>query len=224
MTLIDLYRAVAEPRGLQAHELPLSERVALRDRALRVMWPGFEIPRGTERPEEPVEIVAYDPNWPGQFESWRGRLARALGERARRIEHVGSTSVPGLAAKPVIDILVTVPDPDLESSYAPPIEVLGVQLRSRDELHRYFRPFAGRPRDVQVHVCAPGSGWERRHLLFRDYLRSSEDARDAYLAMKLEAAERWRDDRVAYADAKTEVIGELMDRAEVWAADTQWRP
>ncbi len=104
------------------------------------------------------------------------------------------------------------------------IEGLGIQLRSRDQLHRFFRPFTGLPRDVQVHVCATGSAWERRHLLFRDYLSSNRDARDTYLSAKLEAARQWRDDRVAYADAKTEVINRLMDRAEIWAFETGWRP
>lgn len=223
VTLIDLYRMVAEPRGVAAHELPLVERVALRERALPVMWPGYQVPARTERPEEPIEIVSYDPDWPARFQSWHGRLADVLGETALRIQHVGSTAVPGLPAKPVIDILVTVVDADQEASYVPPIESLGIQLRSRDDLHRYFRPFAGLPRVVQVHVCTDGSSWERRHLLFRDYLRSEESAREAYLAAKLEAAERWRDDRIAYADAKTDVISRLMERAESWAVETEWR-
>ena len=213
----------ADSRGLAPHELPAAERNALRDLALPVMWPGYQIPQGTERPDEPIEIVDYDPEWPARFEAWRGRLSHALDDSARRIEHVGSTSIPGLPAKPVIDILITVRDPDLEDSYAPGIESCGVQLRSRDELHRYFRPFAGRPRDVQVHVCAVGSNWERRHLLFRDFLRSSESARDAYLEAKHTAARLWRDDRVAYADAKTEVIARLMSDAEAWAVDTGWQ-
>jgi len=223
VTLIDLYRMVAETRGLAAQELPLAERAALRERALPVMWPGYHVPTGTERAEETIEIVAYDPDWPARFQRWRGRLADVLGDAALRIEHVGSTAVPDLPAKPVIDILVTVLDPDLEGSYVPAIESLGIQLRSRDDLHRYFRPFSGLPRDVQVHVCAAGSSWERRHLLFRDYLRTDEFAREAYLATKLEAAQRWRDDRVAYADAKTEVINRLMARAEIWAVETGWR-
>jgi release factor glutamine methyltransferase len=225
VTLIDLYRLVAEPRGLAPHELPLDERTALRDRALPVMWPGYQAPAGSERAErDPIEIVPYDSAWPARFQSWRDRLATALGAIAERIEHVGSTAVPGLAAKPVIDIQVSVADPELESSYAPMVEGLGVQLRSRDHLHRFFRPFSGLPREVQVHVCATGSAWERRHLLFRDYLRSDGSARDKYLTAKLETAQQWRDDRVAYADAKTEVINRIMDQAETWAIATGWRP
>ncbi len=225
VTLIDLYRLVADQRGIAPDELPLDERAGLRDRALPVMWPGYQAPPGSERTErDPIEIVPYDSAWPERFRSWRDRLAAALGAAAERIEHVGSTAVPGLAAKPVIDIQVSVAEPELEGSYAPMIEGLGVQLRSRDHLHRFFRPFSGLPREVQVHVCANGSAWERRHLLFRDYLRSNGEAREKYLTAKLEAAQQWRDDRVAYADAKTEVINRIMDQAETWALDTGWRP
>lgn len=225
VTLIDLYRAVARSKGLAAHELSREERTELSQKALPLMWPGYQVPPGTDRAEaDPIEIVPYDPAWPGQFETWRKRLATALGETAHRVEHVGSTSVPGLPAKPVVDIQVSVADPEQENLYVAPIEALGIQLRSRDDLHRFFRPFSGRPRDVQVHVCGGGSEWERRHILFRDYLRTSESARAVYLRAKLEAARLWRDDRIAYADAKTEVIGELMDLAEGWALDTGWRP
>jgi len=224
VTLIDLYRLVAEPRGLSAEQLPLDERRALQDLALPVIWPGYQVPPHTDRfQSDPVEIVLYDPAWPARFQSWRDRLSAALGAAAQRIEHVGSTAVADLPAKPVIDIQVGVVDPALESLYVSPIEALGIQLRSRDQVHRFFRPFSGLPREVQVHVCATGGGWGRRHLLFRDYLRSNVEARDAYLTAKLDAAQRWRDDRIAYADAKSEVISRLMERAEIWAVETGWR-
>ena len=224
VTLIDLYRLVAGPRGLQPQKLPLAERASLRDRALPVMWPGYDVPPGSERAEhDRVEIVPYDPAWPSRFQTWRARIDAVLGSAAERIEHVGSTAIPGLAAKPVIDVQVSVVDPDLEERYVPAIESIGVQLRSRDQQHRFFRPFSGLRRDVQIHVCATGSEWERRHLLFRDYLRANGGARKAYLAAKLEGAERWCDDRVAYADAKTEVILRLRQDAEGWARDVGWR-
>ena len=224
VTLIDLYRLVAESRGLSAEQLPLDERRALQDLALPVIWPGYQVPLHTDRfQSDPVEIVPYDPAWPARFQIWRDRLSAALGAAAQRIEHVGSTAVAGLPAKPVIDIQVSVVDPALESLYVSPIEALGIQLRSRDHVHRFFRPFSGLPREVQVHVCATGGGWGRRHLLFRDYLRSNVEARDAYLTAKLDAAQRWRDDRIAYANAKTEVISRLMELAEIWAVETGWR-
>jgi len=122
----------------------------------------------------------------------------------------------------VIDIQVSVQDLGEESSYVPAIESLGVQLRSRDDEHRYFRPFSGLPREVQVHVCRMGSTWERQALLFRDYLRASPAARDAYAQAKRLAADRWKDDRIAYTDAKGAQILDLMAAAEDWARRTGW--
>jgi GrpB protein len=97
-SLIRLYAMVAEPRGLEPHELPLNERRELAVRAAPVLWPGFQSnPRSQARKPELVEVVAYDPRWPERFETWRGWLASLLGPVALRIDHVGSTSVPGLA-------------------------------------------------------------------------------------------------------------------------------
>jgi len=169
----------------------------------------------SERPElEPVEIAPYEENWLELFAAWRESLSHALGATAKRIEHVGSTAVPGLAAKPTVDIEVSVDDLEDESRYVPQIEALGVQLRNRDFEHRFFRPFSGTPRDVHIHICRVGSEWERRHLLFRDYLRVNAQARDAYTKAKLAAAARWRDDRIAYTAAKDDQIRNLMAAAE----------
>ena len=222
VSLIRLYAMVAEPRGLAAHELPLAERRALAERAMTVIFPGFQILPGSDRHREPVSVVPYDPAWAGAFRVWRDRLAGRLGRTALRIEHVGSTSVPGLAAKPVIDIQVSVASLHDEDSYVPPCQAAGLQLRSRDHEHRFFRPPAGRPRDVHVHVCAAGSSWERGHLLFRDFLRADRAGQDAYAAMKLQTASRWRDDRVGYTEAKNDLILDLLDQAERWAAARGW--
>src|SRR5207253_7595500 len=154
--------------------------------------------------------------------SWKDRLLAAIAPPPRRIDHVGSTAVPGLTAKPVIDIQVSVDDIRNESTYVPAIESLGVQLRSRDDDHRFFRPFAGRPRDVHIHVCDAGSAWERRHLLFVAYLGSDPAARDAYLKAKESATARRADDRIAYTEAKDGVIREIGTQAEAWAARTRW--
>ena len=213
-TVIDLYALVAGPRGLAPHELPLSERVALARSVMPWVWPGWALTPDSERSGDVIEVVEYDAGWPRRYESWRERIQLALGETARRTEHVGSTAVPGLPAKPIVDIQVSVVDLDDEARYAPALEGLGVQLRSRDELHRYFRPFPDRPRDVHVHVCAVGSSWEHDHLLFRDYLRSDVDARAAYAAAKRQAALRWSDDGWAYTDAKSAVIATIMAAAE----------
>jgi GrpB-like predicted nucleotidyltransferase (UPF0157 family) len=214
VTMLRLYAMVGEPRGLQAHELPPAERRVLAERALAVVFPGWETVPGSDRRTDPVRVVPYDPAWPGRFQAWRGRLAGRLGAGALRIEHVGSTSVPGLDAKPIVDIQVSVAEMDQEDTYAPQCQAAGLQLRSRDREHRYFRPPADRPRDVHVHVCTAGSHWEGVHLLFRDYLRANPPARDAYAAMKREAAVLWQDDRLAYTEAKSYLILDLLDRAE----------
>jgi GrpB-like predicted nucleotidyltransferase (UPF0157 family) len=223
-TLFDLYELVAKPRGLRPHELTADERAALSHRAMHVMQPGFEVAPGSDRALDLIEIVAYDPEWPARFESWRERLAAALGPTARRIDHFGSTSIPGLPAKPVIDIQISVDDMNKEELYVPQIESLGVQLRSRDDDHRFFRPFAGKPRDVHIHVCNLGSDWARKDLLFAAYLRQDAAARAEYLRGKELAAARWGDDRIAYTEAKNEVIDAISPRAEEWARKTGWKP
>jgi GrpB-like predicted nucleotidyltransferase (UPF0157 family) len=225
VNVIDLYALAGYQRGLEAHEVPRAERVHLAIQALPLMGQGFEIAAGSDRTEaEPIVIVPYDEAWPDRYSRWRSRLAGALGSGALRIDHPGSTSVPGLAAKPTIDIQVSVARLEDEPGYVAPIEALGVQLRSRDVEHRFFRPFSGLPRDVHIHVCASGSEWERRHLLFRDYLRASPHAREAYARSKFLAAERWSDDRIAYTDAKDGTIRELIAEAEAWATRQPSQP
>lgn len=221
-TAVDLYELTAAHRGVDLGALSRRDRSQLARAVLRVHDPEFELPPGSERDSDPVEISGYDPAWPLQFTDWQSRIAVALGPVALRIEHVGSTSVPSLAAKPVIDIQVTVPDVADEDDYVPAIESVGMQLRSRETAHRYFRPPADRARDAQVHVCDPGGGWGRPHLLFRDYLRITPAARDAYAVLKRELAVRWRDDRVGYAEAKTAFILDTLDDAERWAVQTGW--
>lgn len=216
-TVIDLYELVAGERGIAAHELPAHERESLARWSLSITWPGYENTPGSERPNEPMEIVDHDPGWADRYERWRALIKEALGGSALRIEHVGSTSVPGLPAKPVIDVQVSVADPLLESDYVSQLEAAGLQLRTRDDVHRFFRPFPDRPRDVHVHVCGVGSEWEHDHLLFRDYLRTHPDACGDYAAAKWQAVERWRDDRIAYTDAKTESILAILDDARRWA-------
>ena len=221
-TLIDLYAAVARPSGLQPWELPLTERMQLARLALPEIYPGFEFVADTERPAEPITLVAYDPAWPQRFGEWRRKLAEKLRLPADRIHHIGSTAVPGLISKDVVDILVGVERLQDESSYVPAIESVGVQLRSRDDQHRYFRPFSGRPRDVQVHVCNAGSEWERRHLLFVDYLRHHPAAREKYAQEKGAALAHWANDRAGYPEAKDAVIREIDGEAEEWARVTGW--
>jgi GrpB-like predicted nucleotidyltransferase (UPF0157 family) len=168
-----------------------------------------------------IVVVGYDPSWPGRFAAERQRILDALGPTARRVEHVGSTSVPGLAAKPIIDVDLSVPDPDDEPAYLPALERVGYHLRVRQPGHRMVRTAN---LDVHVHICGEGSEWERRHLLFRDWLRSDGADRDAYAALKRELARRAWSDMNAYADAKGVLIGEITARAEAWAKRVDWHP
>jgi GrpB-like predicted nucleotidyltransferase (UPF0157 family) len=157
---------------------------------------------------EPVDIViaAYDPAWPARFAAERERIASALGATARSIEHIGSTAVPGLAAKPIVDVLVEVADPDAEAAYVPALEAAGYEPRVREPGHRMFRTSA---RDVHVHVWASGSAEVRDYLLLRDRLRADPRDRERYEQVKRSLARgRWADMN-HYADAKSAVIAEI---------------
>lgn len=221
-TVVDLYELVAVAHGVDAHELPAATRLSLGRQAMAHIWPGFGFTEGSERPAAPLVVVDYDPAWPQDYEHWQQRVAAALGRTALRIEHVGSTSVPGLAAKPIVDIQVSVADLGDEPRYVPLLQSAGLVLRSRDDWHRYFRAPADRPRDVHVHVCAAGSQWEHDHLLFRDYLRSHPAACLHYAEAKRASARRWGDDGWAYTEAKTGVILDILEQAKEWAVATDW--
>jgi GrpB-like predicted nucleotidyltransferase (UPF0157 family) len=173
-------------------------------------------------PEKRVVVIeAYNPAWPGGFETHRRRICEALGAVARRVDHVGSTAVTGLVAKPIVDIQVSVGDVEDETSYLEPLVIAGYQLRVREPGHRMFRTPA---LDVHVHVCDGGSDWERRHLLLRDWLRRSADDRDAYADLKIRLQRQDWDTMNHYADAKSALIAEMTVRAEHWAMSTGWSP
>ena len=173
------------------------------------------------REKRKVLIVDYDPTWPERFEREKARISSALGQTARRIEHIGSTAVPGLAAKPVIDIVLVVDSVEDEASYHPPLERAGYVLRVREPGHHMFRT----PElDVHVHVWSIGSAEIERHLLFRDWLRINEDDRLAYEAVKRRLAERDWEDMNDYANAKGDLIADIMTRAQAWAESSNWTP
>ena len=178
-----------------------------------------ELIGGQER--RTISIVPYDASWAAEFEQQRRRIKDALGSRAVRVDHIGSTAVEGLPAKPIVDIDLSVEDPDDEESYLPALERAGYRLRVREAGRRMLRTPL---RDVHVHVCAVGSDWERRHLLFRDWLRQDPGDRRLYAETKRALAERDWPDMNAYAAEKTEIIRAIGERAERWAAATSWRP
>ena len=181
-------------------------------------------------PSEPVEliggvekrdikVVPPDPTWPAKFAVERETIVTALGVKAVRVDHIGSTSVPGLAAKPIIDIGLSVLDVDREEDYLPDLIAAGYQLRVREPGHRMVRtPDLG----VHVHVCTAGSDWERRQLLFRDWLRYDQSDRAAYNSLKNQLAQEDWPDMNAYAEAKGPLITEITARAEKWATRSGW--
>jgi GrpB-like predicted nucleotidyltransferase (UPF0157 family) len=157
-------------------------------------------------------IAEYDPAWPERFADERAKIASAL-PQAIRIEHIGSTSVPGLAAKPVVDIIVVVPDIDAPAVHTG-LEAAGYQLRVRESGHRMYRTPA---LDVHVHLWTDPEDTER-HLVFRDWLRVNGDDCKRYEAVKRDLATRTWADMNDYADAKSPVIRDITTRAEAWAA------
>ena len=162
----------------------------------------------------PITIVAYDPDWPRRFETERARIIAALGSRVLAIEHVGSTSVPGLGAKPIVDICLTVADAEAEEAFAPELIAAGYLLRVVEPGHRMFRTPA---RDVHLHIYSQGSDEIERYLVFRDYLREHAQARAEYERVKRELASRPWDDMNQYARQKTPVIQAIVSRAQAAA-------
>lgn len=161
----------------------------------------------------PVTLRSYDAHWPQLFGREAQRIRGALGDRVLRLEHVGSTAVPGLVAKPRIDVLLAVADPANEPAYVPALEAAGYVLRIREpnwHEHRLLNALDG---DVNLHVFGPDSPEIERMLLFRDRLRSHATDRERYATAKRElAARRWRHMQ-DYADAKTEVVEAILRRA-----------
>jgi GrpB-like predicted nucleotidyltransferase (UPF0157 family) len=163
---------------------------------------------GAEKRE--IRIVEYDPGWPKKFEAHAKVIAGALGRAALRIEHVGSTSVPGLAAKPIIDILVVVPDSADESAYLPRLEAAGYVLRVREPDWNEHRMFRTPEQDAHVHVYSAGCPEIERNLTFRERLRRNREDRSRYERAKRELAAKEWPDMNAYAEAKTEVIESIL--------------
>jgi GrpB-like predicted nucleotidyltransferase (UPF0157 family) len=161
----------------------------------------------------PVVLADYDPEWPRLFEREAARIRQALGDRALLVEHIGSTSVPGLAAKPIIDIILAVPDSADEDAYVPPLEAAGYVLRVREPDLDEHRLFKGPDTNINLHVHSVGSVEVDRVIMFRDRLRASESDRELYLRTKRElAAKEWKFVQ-NYADAKTAVVEEILARA-----------
>ena len=175
---------------------------------LRAAWVR-EPPRLTGK----IQVVDYDPEWPRLFRREAGRIRSVLGERVLQLEHVGSTSVPGLAAKPIIDILLVVPDSSDEPAYVADLEAAGYVLVIREPEWYQHRCFKGPDTNVNLHVYSPGCPEIERNLVFRGRLRGHPEDRAHYQRVKRELAERDWTYVQEYADAKTEVVEATIAQA-----------
>ena len=179
----------------------------------------------TSQPKDAIAVVAYSPTWPLLFEDERVRLAVVLGDNAVEIEHIGSTSVPGLSAKPVIDILVALerfdPIEECDRRLAP----LGYSRPSAQDFdeteHRFYRK--GSPRSHHLHLVEYGTWEHQRHLVFRDYLRAHPDIARLYADVKRELALAFKHNRPAYTNGKTAFIKSIVARALEEIADPTLR-
>ena len=171
-----------------------------------------ELIGGVEKRE--IRIVDYNPDWPNQFAKHAKVIGAAISNSLLRIEHVGSTSVPGLAAKPIIDILVVVPDSANESAYLPPLEAAGYVLRVREPEWHEHRMLRTPGKNVHIHVYSAGCPEIQRNLIFRNRLRKNAEDRTRYERTKRELATKDWPDMNAYAEAKTSVIESIIAAAQ----------
>ena len=174
----------------------------------------IDVTVGTRRRVDgPIHLADYDPQWPVLYEREAARVRDLLGQRVILLEHVGSTSVPGLPAKPIVDMLLVVADSADEPAYVPPMEAGGYAVRIREPDWHEHRVFKGPDTDVNLHTFSVGSTEIERMLAFRDRLRTHDDERELYLATKRELAARHWVYVQDYADAKGAVVEAIIARA-----------
>ena len=164
-----------------------------------------------------VGLASHDPSWTDRFEAEAAEIRHALPqELVVRVDHVGSTAVPGIAAKPVVDIQLSLTSMTPRSAYRDPLVRLGFRWVPDpwDDDHDFFsRDDAGGERAVHVHACRAGGPWERRHLAFRDALRADPVTAAAYERLKVELAAAHPNDVYGYTDAKSTFIRDVEERA-----------
>ncbi len=163
----------------------------------------------------PIELADYDPDWPGLFAREEARIRSILGDRVIDLEHTGSTSVPALAAKPIIDIAMTVADVNDEPAYADDLVAAGYRLVLREQEPDWYdhRVFKGPDTNLHLHVFSVGCVEVARMVGFRDWLRAHDDDRDLYLATKRDLVKREWASVQEYADQKGSVVEEIAAKA-----------
>lgn len=175
--------------------------------------------------EDQWRIATYDPAWRPMFLETGMRLREALGEKAVRIDHVGSTSIVGMDAKPIIDIQISVSDYDGLLNYKQEIEAVGFVFREEnpDNTKRYFREVPG-SRRTHVHVRQAGSFSEQMNLLFRDYLRQHPEDRLKYVEEKHRLMALYKDQRPKYVEGKGPMVWSILEKAHIWSQEIGWQP
>lgn len=163
-----------------------------------------------------ITLLDYDPKWPELFEREAKRIYSILGDKVLQLEHVGSTSVPGLCAKPIIDMLLVVKDSTDESAYVPDLENSRYVLRIRETNWYEHRLFKGPDTDINLHVFSRGCPEIERMLRFRDWLKNNRDDRDKYARVKRNLAKQQWKYVQDYADAKSAIVQEIMERANTF--------
>jgi GrpB-like predicted nucleotidyltransferase (UPF0157 family) len=181
---------------------------------------GFERhPSLDDRFDPAVRIVDYDPAWAVLADAELRRVKEALGEAAVRLEHVGSTAVPGLAAKPILDLQLSVDNIEPRERYVEPLTRLGylfVPVPESPDYHLFAKP-PERPRTHHLHVCEAGGVHEFRHVVVRDFLHARADEAVDYAALKRQVVARHPQDRLAYIAGKEDYVTALEERAVAWA-------
>jgi GrpB-like predicted nucleotidyltransferase (UPF0157 family) len=160
-----------------------------------------------------IHLAPYSSRWPDNYRHLEKEIRTALGRRVLRLEHVGSTSIPGLAAKPIIDLVLEVEDSSDEATYVPPLEARGFVLRIREPGWFEHRLFKTPEIEGNLHVFSSGCEEIETMILFRDWLRAHSEERERYESVKRELAARTWKYRQNYADAKTDVVREILARA-----------
>jgi GrpB-like predicted nucleotidyltransferase (UPF0157 family) len=175
------------------------------------------------RHEQRVVIHPYSETWPRLFAELGARLRAELGDVALRIDHVGSTAVPGLGAKPIVDVQISVARLDPIDAFRAPLGRLGFVHRADnpERTKRYFREAPG-ARRTHIHVRQAGTFSEQVPLLFRDYLRANATSAAEYEAVKRRCADEHARDRQGYVEAKSSFVWEVLKRADEWAQHDGW--
>jgi len=166
----------------------------------------------------PIIVVPYDPEWPLQYEEEKARILAAIAPYVVCMEHMGSTAIPGLAAKPVIDILIGVRSLADAPFFLPPLASLGYEYIQKHEVifpeRRYLHRLVNGQHTHHLHMVEPDSNFFKVQIAFRDYLRHHPKARDQYAALKLDLAQKFHHDREAYTNAKSDFILSILELAD----------